>query len=152
MGKKRKGASYDKNCLNYLDSKHSHEFNAKRCMVPGKRKAFVRCRDTVSCERCPYLAIRKLPIESLETRIETGWEPLADDHVERQVFSKLEYEDIKAVMDREDFCIAQAFEMKELLGYSVAEIAEHLRISQPRVYQLVARAKEIGKEYRKENK
>ena len=54
-------------------------------------------------------------------------------------------------MDTEDTRIARAFEMKELQGYSVREIAEELEISQPRVYQLIARAKAIGKEYRKIN-
>ena len=41
--------------------------------------------------------------------------------------------------------------MKELQGYSVREISAGLEISQPRVYQLIARAKAIGKEYRKNN-
>lgn len=131
----------------YLDYRHSRENAAKRCMVPGKRKPFIRCRDTVSCDKCPYLGVRVPPVESLEDRMETGWEPLADDRVESQVFSKLEYEDIKAVMDAEDVRIARAFEMKELIGYSVAEIAEKLNVSQPRIYQLVARAKAIGREF-----
>ena len=54
-------------------------------------------------------------------------------------------------MDSEDPHIAQAFEMKELLGYSVKEIAAALDLSEPRIYQLVARAKAIGREYRQEN-
>ena len=135
----------------YLDSKHSRENASKRCMVPGKRKPFIRCRDTFPCDKCPYLSVRISPVESLEARMETGWEPLAKDSVDREVFSKLEYKDIKTVMDEEDIRIAQAFEMKELLGYSAAEIAERLKISQPRVYQLVARAKAIGREFRKSN-
>ena len=55
------------------------------------------------------------------------------------------------MMDAEDSRIARAFEMKELQGYSVREIAAELEISQPRVYQLIARAKTIGMEYRKVN-
>lgn len=54
-------------------------------------------------------------------------------------------------MDVEDARIARAFEMKELQGYSVREIAAELEISQPRVYQLIARAKAIGMKYRKIN-
>ena len=54
-------------------------------------------------------------------------------------------------MDIEDLHIAQAFEMKELLGCSVKEIAAELGLSEPRIYQLVARAKAIGREYRQEN-
>jgi DNA-directed RNA polymerase specialized sigma24 family protein len=41
--------------------------------------------------------------------------------------------------------------MKELLGYTVREIAAVLDLSEPRIYQLVARAKAIGREYRQKN-
>lgn len=64
-----------------------------------------------------------------------------------EVEAKLEYEGIKVMMDSEDIRIARAFEMKELYGFSVKEIADELQVSQPRVYQLIARAKAIGKEY-----
>ena len=47
--------------------------------------------------------------------------------------------------------IAKAFEMKELFGFSVREIAAEFQLSEPRVYQLIARAKAIGREYRQEN-
>ena len=63
----------------------------------------------------------------------------------------MEYEVIKAMMDAKDTRIARAFELKELQGYSVREISAELQISQPRVYQLIARAKAIGKEYREIN-
>ena len=52
--------------------------------------------------------------------------------------AKSEYESIKAMMDSEDIRISKALEMKELCGYSVAEIAAELNISQPRIYQLSA--------------
>ena len=45
----------------------------------------------------------------------------------------------------------KALKMKTLQGYSVAEIAEELGVSQPRIYQLIARGKEIGREYRAKN-
>ena len=65
--------------------------------------------------------------------------------------AKMEYADIRARMDAEDVRIAQAFEAKELFGDSVKKIAADLGVSEPRVYQLISRAKQIGKEYRKEN-
>ena len=71
--------------------------------------------------------------------------------MDEQTIAKAEYEGIKAMMDEEDARIARAFEMKELQGYSVREIAAELEISQPRVYQLIARAKAIGMKYRKIN-
>ena len=56
----------------------------------------------------------------------------------------------RARMDAEDPRIALAFEGKELYGETVQEIADELGVSAPRVYQLIARAREIGKSYRKE--
>ena len=135
----------------YLDTQHSRGYANTRCWVPGRRKAFVRCRDTVSCATCPYKDKKQAPIISWDGLVETGYEPVGSAPVDEQVGAKMEYEGIKAMMDAEDTRIARAFEMKELQGYSVREIAAELEISQPRVYQLIARAKSIGMEYRKIN-
>lgn len=80
-----------------------------------------------------------------------GYEPVGSAPVDEQTIAKDEYEGIKAMMDAEDTRIAKAFEMKELQSYSVREIAAELQISQPRLYQLIARAKTIGMEYRNNN-
>ena len=122
-----------------------------RCMIPGKRKAFIKCPDTVSCATCPYKDKKQAPIISWDGLVETGYEPAGSAPVDEQVGAKMEYEGIKAMMDAEDPRISRAFEMKELRGYSVREISAELKISQPRVYQLIAKAKTIGKEYRKTN-
>ena len=120
-------------------------------MIPGKRKAFIKCPDTVPCSTCPYKDKKQAPIISWDGLVETGYEPVGSAPVDEQTIAKAEYEGIKAMMDAEDSRIARAFEMKELQGYSVREIAAELEISQPRVYQLIARAKAIGMEYRKIN-
>ena len=65
--------------------------------------------------------------------------------------AKLEYQAIRALMDMEDPRIAMAFEAKELYGDSVKKIADDLGISQPRVYQLLNRAKAIGRQFREDN-
>lgn len=135
----------------YLDTQHSRGCASVRCMIPGKRKAFIKCPDTVSCATCPYKGKKQAPIISWDGLVETGYEPVGSAPVDEQVGAKMEYECIKAMMDSEDTRIARAFEMKELQGYSVTEIAKELEISQPRVYQLIARAKTIGMEYRKMN-
>ncbi len=54
-------------------------------------------------------------------------------------------------MDAEDPRIAMAFEAKELYGDSVKKIAADLGVSEPRIYQLINRAKTIGSQYREEN-
>ena len=135
----------------YLDTQHSRGYASVRCMIPGKRKAFIKCPDTVSCATCPYKDKKQAPIISWDGLVETGYEPVGSAPVDEQIEAKMVYENIKAIMDAEDTRIARAFEMKVLQGYSVKEIAAELQISQPRVYQLITRAKTIGMEYRKIN-
>lgn len=135
----------------YLDTQHSRGYASVRCMIPGKRKAFIKCPDTVSCATCPYKDKKLSSIISWDGLVETGYEPVGSAPVDEQAIAKDEYNGIKALMDAEDIRIARAFEMKELQGYSVREIAAELEISQPLVYQLIAKAKAIGKEYRKIN-
>ena len=134
-----------------LDTEHSRGYASVRCMIPGKRKAYIRCPDTNKCSSCPHKDSKQAPVISWDGLIETGYEPAAAASPEEHSVTKSEYESIKSVMDSEDPHIAQAFEMKELLGYSVKEIAAALDLSEPRIYQLVARAKAIGREYRQKN-
>ena len=134
-----------------LDTQHSRGFASTRCWIPGKRKPFIRCPDTISCANCPHKEDKQPPVISWDELVETGYERVANTSPEESAVAKSEYDSIKAVMDIEDPHIAQAFEMKELLGYSVKEIAAELDLSEPRIYQLVARAKAISREYRKKN-
>ena len=135
----------------YLDTQHSRGYASTRCMIPGKRKAFIRCPDTNSCANCPHKEDKQPPVISWDGLIETGYEPDSTDSIEHQVMNKLEYEEIRAKMDAEDPRISEAFEAKVLFGESVKEIARRLAVSEPRVYQLVARAKAIGKDRRNDN-
>ena len=138
----------------YINNLHSSGYFSVRCMVPGKRKAFVKCRDTNKCSACPYgrtPETKQAPVISWDGLLETGWEPDASESVEHQVMAKLEYQAIRTVMDAEDPRIALAFEARVLYGDSVKEIAVDLGVSEPRVYQLINRAKAIGKQYRKDN-
>ena len=134
-----------------LDTEHSRGYAATRCWIPGKRKLFIRCPDTASCANCPHKEDKQPPVISWDELVETGYEPAASASPEESAVTKSEYRSIKAAMDSEDVRVAKAFEMKELLGFTVKEIAAELQISEPRVYQLVARAKEIGREYRQKN-
>ena len=135
----------------YINNLHSAGYFSSRCMVPGKHKAFVRCRDTNKCSECPYgmtPETRQAAVVSLDGLIESGWDLAQEVAVEQQIVRKLEYAEIRALMDAEDPRIAQAFEAKELYGDSVKKIAADLGVSESRVYQLIARAKAIGREYR----
>ncbi len=138
----------------FINTLHSSGYFSVRCMVPGKRKAFVRCRDTNKCSECPYgrtPETKQIPVISWDGLLESGWEPTPAESVEHQVMAKLEYQAIRALMDMEDPRIAMAFEAKELYGDSVKKIADDLGISQPRVYQLLNRAKAIGRQFREDN-
>ncbi len=87
---------------------------------------------------------------SMDGLLEDGYEPAPAESVEHRVLKKIEYEEIRARMDAEDPRLALAFEGKELFGETVQELAAELCVSSPRIYQLVARAREIGKTYREE--
>lgn len=107
-----------------------------------------------SCAQYPYgrkPEDRQAPVISLDGLIESGYDSAVGSTTEEQVHAKLEYSAIRTLMDKEDGRIAVAFEMKELYDYSVKDIAKKLKISEPRVYQLIARAKSIGREFRKNN-
>lgn len=134
-----------------LDTQHSRGFASVRCMIPGKRKAYIKCPDTNSCANCPNRDKKRSPIISWDDLTEDGYEPIGNYSLHEQVEAKLLYERIRAVMDVEDTRIARALEMKVLLGFSVKEIAAELEVSEPRTYQLIARAKAIGKEFRAKN-
>ena len=134
-----------------LDTEHSRGYASVRCMIPGKRKAHIKCPDTNSCANCPHKGDKQAPVISWDGLVESGYEAAAGASPEENAVAKSEYRSIKAVMDAEDPRISKAFEMKELLGYSVREIAAALDLSEPRVYQLVAQAKAIGREYRQKN-
>ena len=138
----------------YINTLHSSGYFSARCMVPGKRKAFIRCRDTNKCSACPYgrtPETKQVPVISWDDLLDSGWEPTPEVSTEQQVMARLEYEAIRALIDLEDPLIAMAFEAKTLYGDSVQDIAADLGVSEPRVYQLIARAKAIGREYRQKN-
>ena len=138
----------------HINNLHSSGYYSTRCMVPGVRKRFVRCRDTNKCTACPYgmtPETKQASVISWDGLIDAGCEPNTTDSVEGQVIAKTTYEKLRDRMDQEDPRILQAFEAKELFGASVKEIARNLGVSEPRVYQLIARAKAIGKEYQKDN-
>lgn len=132
----------------YLDTQHSRGYASTRCMIPGKRKAFIKCPDTNPCSTCPRRDEKQSPVISWDGLIESGYEHAADSSLEEQTMAKMEYAAVKAMMDAEDPRIAKVLEMLEVGGFSVKEIAKELKVSASRVYQLKDRAKAIGKEYR----
>ena len=71
--------------------------------------------------------------------------------VETQVIRKIEMEEVRALMDAKDPRISRAFSMKEIFCEPIDAIKNELGVSAARIYQLVAEAHTIGRQYRKDN-
>ena len=139
--------------LGELRRKHRNGYRAVRCMVEGKLKPLIRCPESNKCSACPYgrkPEDREANIISWDGLIESGYEGEADNRMVEQLQAKLEYDEIRTLMDSKNPIIAQAFEMKERDGFSVSEIADRLHIKPRNVYYYLDRAKAIGKKYNKE--
>ena len=61
----------------YLNTKHSRSFAETRCMVPGKRKTWIKCRDIHSCAKCPHKDKKMPSTISFDELLTTGYEPEA---------------------------------------------------------------------------
>ena len=139
--------------LDELRTRHRKEYRSRRCQIPGKNKPLIMCPECNRCSECPYPEYRdkhKANSISWDGLIESGYEGEADNCMVEQLQAKLEYEEIRTLMDSENPIIAQVFEMKERDGFSVSEIADRLHIKPRNVYYYLDRAKAIGKKYNKE--
>ena len=128
-----------------INSQHSRKFAHDRCMVPGTRKDFILCPDTNSCENCPYGKMEKEPsIISWDCMTtEERSSPSAED----EAMSNIQREELYTMMRAEDPRIEEAHKLKTVMNYGVEEIAAILKVSPPRIYQLLERAKQIIKQY-----
>ena len=133
-----------------LNNEHSDAYRATRCQVPGKRGRLVRCDTRNKCSECPYgidPADKLANAVSLDGLYEVGWEPVgAVDTTAEKALAAVEYAEKRALMNREDKRLAQILEDYEEVGLSIAELQDKYSLSRRRVFQLIARAKEIGQE------
>ena len=135
----------------YISTIHMQEFLSLRCIVPGKKKDFIRCPLNMKCSQCPW----GIKPENKQSRtiswdrlIEAGYEPTTGIPVEKQVIDKIEMEEFERIMEAEDPRIWTAFALKRFEYESAKTISMELKISVPRVYQLLERANEIIRENR----
>ncbi len=132
-----------------LNNEHSDAYRATRCQVVGRRGRLVRCDTKNRCSCCPYgndPHAKESNIVSLDGMIEVGQEPGSYDATSEHALAKAEYAELRARMDAEDIRIAQIFEDYERIGLSIAELQQKYSLSRRRVFQLLARAKEIGRQ------
>lgn len=114
----------------------------------------IRCPETNKCAQCSFPEYRdhhQPDSISWEEMAASGFEDESDNRMAEQLQSKIEYEEIRRLMDAENPFITQAFELKEEGRYSVTEIAERLNISPRNVYYYLSRAKAIGQKYNRES-
>ena len=112
-----------------------------------------------SCAHCPFgkkVADKQLTVISWDRMLEEAYEAEADNNengspTQEMGDFNLLLDDLQQVMDKEDARLMKTLKMKKLMGYSVQEIAAELNCSQPRVYQLLDRAKELAREYLADN-
>lgn len=131
--------------LGELRARHRDNYRNSRCMVPGKYR-LIRCPECNSCRRCPfpeYRDQRQPTVISWDEGIESESREIADLYE-----AKVQYEEIRQLMIREDPLIAQIFEMKEGSGMTVKEIAEILQITSRQVYYYLQKAQDIGRKSR----
>ena len=131
--------------LGELRVRHRDDYRNSRCMVPGKYR-LIHCPECNSCRRCPfpeYRDQRQPTVISWDEGIECESRRTAELYE-----AKVQYDEIRELMIREDPLIAQVFEMKEGTGMSVKEIADRLGLSTRQVYYYLQKAQDIGRKYR----
>ncbi len=133
-----------------LRARHRDEYRASRCMIPGQRKPLIRCPDDNCCQECPYPEYRdkhQANQISYEQMIELGEDVGGSSRMIDQLESKMQYREIRQIMDKENALMTQVFEMKELGDMSAKEIAKELGITERQVYYLHSKALAIGQKY-----
>ena len=131
--------------LGELRARHRDEYRNSRCMVPGKYR-LIRCPECNSCRRCPfpeYRVQRQPTVISWYEGIESESQEMAELYE-----AKVQYDEIRQLMIREDPLIAQVFELKEGSGMTVKEIADRLVLTTRQVYYYLQKAQDIGRKYR----
>ena len=137
--------------LTELRATHRDAYRERRCQIPGKRKGtLIMCPEYNRCAECPFPEYRdqhKARIVSRDEMLESGYEGEVDTRMVRQLDAKLQYDEIRELMNRENPLITQVFEMKERDGLSNEEIAAELGITKRQTYYLYSKALAIGQKY-----
>ena len=87
--------------------------------------------------------------ESIATRGYTG--PAREPQVEKFVLDKIEREELKVKMEAKDPRVWLVFSRKYYEGEDVSALMKELDLSQPRIYQLLNKGKQIAAQHRNED-
>ncbi len=149
----------DENCyrflLNELRAKHRNGYRSGRCKIPGLLKPLITCPESNRCSNCPYPECRDQHKSNI-----ISWDELAEIDYEgedvgnrpiEKADAKIEYEEIRNLLDEVNPIISKILEMKVRDEYSVQEIADTLGVSKRNVYFYLNRARAIGQRYNNGN-
>lgn len=117
------------------NTQKKREARAKRCLIPGKHKALIRCPECNKCSECPYYEKKKAGIISLDQYVEDGCPEIPAHGTP---------EDEAIYFDMLDSLINVASEKRVRLGQEVkllhagvdkAELPERMHISETTMYE-----------------
>lgn len=140
--------------LNELRSKHRNGYRSERCKIPGKLKPLITCPESNRCSKCPYPEYRdrhKSNIISWDDLKEKGYEIDTGILEMDKVNARIEYEEIRKLLDEANPIIAEVLEMKVCDDCSVQEISDALGVSKRNIYFYLERARAIGQKYNRDN-
>lgn len=140
--------------LNDLRTKHRSGYRSSRCKIPGTLKPLITCPECNRCSSCPYPEYRdrhKSNIISWDDLAENGYEGDIGISEMDKVNARIEYEEIRKLLDEANPIIAEVLEMKVCDDCSVQEISDALGVSKRNIYFYLERARTIGQKYIRDN-
>ena len=132
-----------------LRAKYYARYESSRCMVPGTRKALIRCPSENKCAACPYGRFERETSSdlSLDALQEEGFDQPSTEDPNQEVSARMELEEILSRLNAEDPRLVQIIELKSA-GYSVEEISARVSISAPAVYRALKKIRTIAESCR----
>ena len=129
-----------------LNTRYSQKYRASRCILPGKRKAAVRCRTENSCARCPYgkQGDSFVPqILSLDVLLSEGYEPAMEDVTSFDAEKKVDLERILDRLKESDPRYLDIVYLKAA-GYTLDEISTKLNIPRTTLHRMLQKIRRIA--------
>ncbi len=133
--------------LKELNNKYANPTRKTRCIIPGRKQNYVRCRLTRACDCCPY-ELERMPYDpglcSLEDLQGEGMEP-ADDSFPPELV--VELRDLLERIREMNPVFHKVIVMKAA-GYPEREISAALGITPAAVQRALGKAQEYARRYR----
>ena len=133
-----------------LYTRHTQERRKNRCVVPGLRKAWIQCPSENSCSDCPYgyqYVEGGARCLSLEKMLEDGFDSSGWDDTSDTVTNREELRCLYELLNEADPNLVRIVEL-QAAGFSVAEIADKMGVSQPTVYRALQKIHQLAQDYR----